>query len=32
VSYGGLLMRLKGDSRNLTVNQDSDLYLLIRKV
>lgn len=33
VSYGGLLMRLKGDARNLLgMHLDSDIYVLIRKV
>jgi hypothetical protein len=32
VSFGGLLMRLKCETRNLSVTQDADLYLLIRKV
>ena len=32
VSYGGLLMSLSGDARNLQgVNLDSMIYLLIRK-
>ena len=33
VSFGGLLMRLKGDARNLSVmRKDGDYYLLLRKV
>ena len=33
VSYGGLLMRLKGDARHLSkLSLDSRVYLLIRKI